>query len=1000
MPVSPGSFNYVLAPWTLRSIRLEGPGGSPRFVERWTGPPGTVVALDLRPRAAQEIRTPDGFGLFVLNTAADIPAGALYLGNDFDAAQVAADAEVISRLELKSGDLGRATLLDSVWSVLTELSDPTFTDRTGPLTPDRNGNIVLRLHRHGVLRAERYSAEKHPQVLTLARANYARLAAGNAKYLDSLARKLGVRAQDIAVPAGGATFGDTFEASSNTALGSWTPTGTNAGTGWTALNGTWQATAATDTGEQTTVTDPGSARLDDDLDGDDMTVTVSVYAITDFRAGGPIGRVSDSATSYIAYSRDVSNTNSHELFTVVGGGAPSQVATVNNQYPDPATPYDLVLTLDGTSAECDEAGVNKISTTVASTWDGFLRGGMYSNQAASNGGVQFVSIVVEDLAGGGTEQELTQSAALSIEADTPAATIANATPQTLTQSAALSIEVDTPAATISNGSEQTLTQSAALGLRIGIPGGSIGSSLFQVASTNWSGNSTDNRAITGIGFQPDVVVVVARTFVGGQAGSADFNGSVIRTSSMVGDLSKPVRATGDVLAANLIQSLDSDGFTVGTDTLVNVSGEEYAALCLKAGVGDLVVGTYVGNGTSQSITTGSATPAWVVVMGDSASTGGRMWISGAPNAYAIPFGPTAATTSNGITPTSSGFDVGSESHVNANGVTFHYFMLPEVIGRFEAVSYAGNGVDGRALANDSSFPADNAMVRAHSGSLTGGQMLWHVKAQTADLTASFNDTDEQPNYIQQRTSTGIELGSDNRVNASGTNYTALFWRDYTVSIPEHVLEANALSIAVDTPAATIANATPQSLTGAVLSAVVDTPAATIANATPQALTQAAALGLTVDTPAGTVFTGAGVLVQDAGLEIDLSLPAAAIAAAAPQSLTQAAALSITADTPAATIANVTAQQLIAAVRTITIDTPAGSLLAPVAQPLISPVIGIRIFLPVGTITTGTELTQDSPLSLELALPAASLSRVAFMAPSNIGGRGGVAGAITGRGKYV
>src|SRR3954447_20449763 len=91
---------------------------------------------------------------------------------------------------------------------------------------------------------------------------------------------------------------------------------------------------------------------------------------------------------------------------------------------------------------------------------------------------------------------------------------------------------------------------------------------IRVASGSYTGNGTDNRAITGVGFQPDVVMV-----------KSDDNSGVaeIRTSTMAGDATKPM--TGNTaLTANLIQSLDSNGFTIGGgggSNPVNKSGSTF-----------------------------------------------------------------------------------------------------------------------------------------------------------------------------------------------------------------------------------------------------------------------------------------------------------------------------------------------------------------------------------------------------------------------------------------
>lgn len=95
--------------------------------------------------------------------------------------------------------------------------------------------------------------------------------------------------------------------------------------------------------------------------------------------------------------------------------------------------------------------------------------------------------------------------------------------------------------------------------------------LGVIKQGTFTGNGADNRSITGIGFQPDVVILKNR---------ATTDAAVLRTSAMSGDLSGPL--TG-ATAADLIQSLDLDGFTVGTAAAVNGSTNAIDYICLKAG---------------------------------------------------------------------------------------------------------------------------------------------------------------------------------------------------------------------------------------------------------------------------------------------------------------------------------------------------------------------------------------------------------------------------------
>ena len=86
----------------------------------------------------------------------------------------------------------------------------------------------------------------------------------------------------------------------------------------------------------------------------------------------------------------------------------------------------------------------------------------------------------------------------------------------------------------------------------------------NVTSGTYAGNATDNRAVTGVGFTP-ISVLVKDTALTNQA--------TLRTGES-GDLSSKVRANTAPLA-NAIQSLDADGFTIGTDGTVNTNLSNY-----------------------------------------------------------------------------------------------------------------------------------------------------------------------------------------------------------------------------------------------------------------------------------------------------------------------------------------------------------------------------------------------------------------------------------------
>ncbi|HTY13443.1 MAG TPA: hypothetical protein VMD02_04580, partial [Candidatus Omnitrophota bacterium] len=91
----------------------------------------------------------------------------------------------------------------------------------------------------------------------------------------------------------------------------------------------------------------------------------------------------------------------------------------------------------------------------------------------------------------------------------------------------------------------------------------------------YMGDGTDNRDITGLGFKPDLVFLKQ-----GISGTARVG--VMRNNQNYGDETHYFSATANAL--NFVQSLEADGFQIGSDAIVNTSGtrEYFAAF---AGVG-------------------------------------------------------------------------------------------------------------------------------------------------------------------------------------------------------------------------------------------------------------------------------------------------------------------------------------------------------------------------------------------------------------------------------
>ena len=281
---------------------------------------------------------------------------------------------------------------------------------------------------------------------------------------------------------------------------------------------------------------------------------------------------------------------------------------------------------------------------------------------------------------------------------------------------------------------------------------------MRLAVGSYVGNGTDARPITGVGFQPDVVIIKAST---AQAG-------IIRTSTMTGDAAK-LLGTTTALQNNHIESLDADGFTIGSNANVNTSSTTYYWVAMRAG-GDLKVGSYVGNGVdNRSIIGVGFQPVWVITLGDGDDSVFRPDILSGDNSYLM---TGAGTITNRIQAfASDGFQIGSNVNVNELNTTFHYIAWaasPQV----STGSYVGNGLDNRSITGIGFQPL-MAWVKRNASQVG----VWRPLSAAGDRTLYWDATASTTDRIQALQADGFQVGTDTQVNANNQTYYYLALRD-------------------------------------------------------------------------------------------------------------------------------------------------------------------------------------------------------------------------------
>ena len=283
----------------------------------------------------------------------------------------------------------------------------------------------------------------------------------------------------------------------------------------------------------------------------------------------------------------------------------------------------------------------------------------------------------------------------------------------------------------------------------------------QFATGSYTGDGNDARAITGLGFSPDVVFVERE----------GDKSTVVRTSTMSGDSAK-LLALDSNPAANLIESLDADGFTVGTNDAVNKSPETYHWIAFKDAATRVDVGSYAGDGAdNRSITGVGFQPDYVAVMSGGDKKGVHRFSSQTGDS-SFEFNASDEKSDFIQAMETDGFQVGGSNKVNDNGTTFHYIAFKSFAGKVNVGSYAGDGNDNRNITGVGFQP--EWVILKSSAKKDGLHRPSSIPSAT-DLALRFKDTGSQTNAIQALQSDGFQVGSDDRSNKSGdTFYWAAF----------------------------------------------------------------------------------------------------------------------------------------------------------------------------------------------------------------------------------
>jgi hypothetical protein len=242
----------------------------------------------------------------------------------------------------------------------------------------------------------------------------------------------------------------------------------------------------------------------------------------------------------------------------------------------------------------------------------------------------------------------------------------------------------------------------------------------------YTGDGTDDRSITGIGFKPDYVILM-----NDQKGSE----AVHRSSAQSGDATlwfEPLAAS-----ENLIQTLEADGFQVGSGAEANELDAAYHYIAWQAVSGQVAVGSYAGDGNDDRAITGAGfQPDYVIVKTDDAREPVHRPASLAGDrTFFFSKDPSLADAIQAQQ--ADGFQVGTAPEVNRTPT--YYWMAFDESTWMATGSYVGDGKDGRSVTG-AGFQPDAVIVKCDlaeetwcaTSSMSGGSTALGKKGKIVD----------------------------------------------------------------------------------------------------------------------------------------------------------------------------------------------------------------------------------------------------------------------------
>ena len=310
----------------------------------------------------------------------------------------------------------------------------------------------------------------------------------------------------------------------------------------------------------------------------------------------------------------------------------------------------------------------------------------------------------------------------------------------------------------------------------------------------YTGNATDDRTVTGVGFQPDWLWIKNRT-----------DTEQHRVQDAVRGATKNIKTSGNGVeetTSNTVKSFDSDGFTLGVDNAINGNSDSMVSWNWKAnGQGSsntsgtinstytsanttagFSIVSYTGTGSAGTIGHGLGVKPQAIIVKNLEAT--ENWMvyhekldASAPEDYYILLNGNAvrvnnATTWNDTAPTTTLFTVGTHDATNKSGDKHIAYCFADIQGYSKFGSYVGNGNADGPMINTGFRPAW-VMIKANDSE---NWIIFDNKRPGYNLT----DALLKPNLSNAESTSGVKFDmlsngfkvrvNDAEGNGNGSSY--------------------------------------------------------------------------------------------------------------------------------------------------------------------------------------------------------------------------------------